>query len=132
MPKTATANRPKEATLTAAAPVWEGALVSEVPEAGAEPSTVEDGLPVTTEVLEKIGAEVLTTGGTGTTGVTTGGLTTGAVGATEGTTGTAGVVAGTDGTGTAGVVAGRETSGTITEAVTGGAWICPSEIWEMT
>ena len=116
----------------AAAPVWEGALaLEEVPEAGAELPAVVEGLLVTlAEVLEKMGAEVLATGGTGTTGVTTGGLAGGALtlGATEGATGAAGVVAGTDGTGTSGVVAGRDISGTLAVAVTGGAWIWPSEI----
>lgn len=139
---------PNEAMLTAAAPGV--AVAGAEPEAGAElaPVPVLEGLVVRTVLFVKM-AVVLTTGGpvmTGTEGaigvtggLTTGGLTTG--GLTTGGLTTGGLTPGTLGatplvgpSGTAGVVAGTEASGMLigTEAVTGGAWIWPSEIWEMT
>ena len=144
---------PNEAMLTAAAPGV--AVAGAEPEAGAElaPVPVLEGLVVRTVLFVKM-AVVLTTGGpvmTGTEGaigvtggLTTGGLTTGGLttgGLTTGGLTTGGLTPGMLGAtplvgppGTTGVVAGTEASGMLvgTEAVTGGAWIWPSEIWEMT
>jgi len=121
---------PKEAMLTAAAPVVGVAVEGAEPEAGAElaPVPVVEGLAVETVVLVKV-AVVLTAGGpvmTGTEGTTgvTGGLTTGGLTTGGLTPGTLGATPDVGTSGTAGVVAGAEASGVVpgTEAVTGGAW----------